>query len=139
MSLPVVGALIEAGLKVLDRVLPDPQQKAAAQLELLKLQQAGEFKNLEADLQMAMGQLEVNRIEAASADFFRGGWRPAVGWCCVLGLVYTYLGQPLLAWASGIWGWPVPPSLDLGDLIVLLGGMLGLGGMRTFERVKGKA
>lgn len=139
IPIPLIGSLIDAGMKVLDRVLPDPQAKAAAQLELLKLNQAGEFKELEADLQMALGQLEVNKVEAASGSLFRGGWRPAVGWTCVLGLVYTYLAQPLLTWASGAWQIPAPPSLDLGDLIILLGGMLGLGGMRTFEKMKGVA
>lgn len=135
ISIPIIDGIF----KVIDKVIPDPQAKANAQLEALRLQQAGEFKQIETDLQLALGQLEVNKIEAAAPDMFRGGWRPAVGWVCVIGLLYTYLGQPLLAWASGIWNVPVPPSLDLGDLLILLGGMLGLGGMRTMERLKGKA
>lgn len=135
LSIPIIDGI----LRVIDKVIPDPQAKAAAQLETLKMQQAGEFKQIETDLQLALGQLEVNKIEASAPDLFRGGWRPAVGWVCVIGLLYTYLGQPLLAWASGMWGVPVPPSLDLGDLLILLGGMLGLGGMRTMERLKGKA
>lgn len=135
ISIPIIDGI----LRVIDKVIPDPQAKAAAQLETLKMQQAGEFKQIETDLQLALGQLEVNKIEASAPDLFRGGWRPAVGWVCVIGLLYTYLGQPLLAWASGMWGVPVPPSLDLGDLLILLGGMLGLGGMRTMERLKGKA
>lgn len=134
LSIPIIDGI----LRVIDKVIPDPQAKAAAQLETLKMQQAGEFKQIETDLQLALGQLEVNKIEASAPDLFRGGWRPAVGWVCVIGLLYTYLGQPLLAWASGMWGVPVPPSLDLGDLLILLGGMLGLGGMRTMERLKGK-
>ena len=136
---PLIGGLIDAGLKVLDRVLPDPTQKAAAQLELLKLQQAGEFKALEADLQLALAQTEVNKVEAASPDLFKSGWRPGAGWICVLGLAYQFLAQPLAAWASAINGWPVPPVLQLGDLYGLLFGMLGLGAYRSVERVKGKA
>lgn len=135
ISIPIIDGIF----RVIDKIIPDPQAKAAAQLEALKMQQAGEFKQIETDLQLALGQLEVNKIEAAAPDMFRGGWRPAVGWVCVVGLLYTYLGQPLLAWASGIWAVPVPPSLDLGDLLILLGGMLGMGGMRTMERLKGKA
>jgi hypothetical protein len=134
ISIPIIDGIF----RVIDKIIPDPQAKAAAQLEALKMQQAGEFKQIETDLQLALGQLEVNKIEAAAPDMFRGGWRPAVGWVCVIGLLYTYLGQPLLAWASGIWSVPAPPSLDLGDLLILLGGMLGLGGMRTMERLKGK-
>lgn len=134
ISIPIIDGIF----KVIEKVIPDPQAKAQAQLKTLEMQQAGEFKQIEADLQLALGQLEVNKIEAAAPDIFRGGWRPAVGWVCVIGLLYTYLGQPLLAWGSGIWDVPAPPSLDLGDLLILLGGMLGLGGMRTMERLKGK-
>ncbi|CAB4161672.1 Holin of 3TMs, for gene-transfer release [uncultured Caudovirales phage] len=136
---PLIGGVIEAGLKILDRVLPDPTQKLAAQLELLKLQQAGEFKALEADLQLALAQTEVNKVEAASADPFKSNWRPAAGWICVLGLAYQFLLQPLLAWGSTIQGYPAPPVLELGDLYGLLFGMLGLGAYRSVERVKGKA
>lgn len=135
ISIPIIDGIF----KIVDKILPDPQAKAQAQLEILRMNQAGEFKQIETDLQLALGQLEVNKIEAAAPDLFRGGWRPAVGWVCVIGLLYTYLGQPLLAWASGIWDVPAPPSLDLGDLLILLGGMLGLGSMRTMERLKGKA
>ena len=136
---PLIGGLIDAGLKVLDRVIPDPQAKAQAQLELLKLQQAGEFKVLEADLQLALAQTEVNKVEAASADPFKSGWRPAAGWVCVLGLLYQFLLQPLLAWGSVIQGYAAPPVLELGDLYGLLFGMLGLGAYRSFEKTKGKA
>lgn len=131
--------LIDGIFRVIDKVIPDPAQKAQAQLEMLRMQQAGEFKQIETDLQLALGQLEVNKIEAAAPDLFRGGWRPAVGWVCVIGLLYTYLLQPLLSWASGMWDVPAPPSLDLGDLLILLGGMLGMGGMRHLERLRGKA
>ena len=136
---PLIGGLIDAGLKGLDRVLPDPAQKAAAQLELLKLQQAGEFRVLEADLQLALAQTKINEVEAASPDLFKSGWRPGAGWICVLGLAYQFLAQPLLAWGSTIQGYPAPPVLQLGDLYGLLFGMLGLGAYRSVERVKGKA
>lgn len=136
---PIIGGLIEAGLKVLDKVLPDPQAKAAAQLELLKLQQTGELKQLEADLQLALAQARVNEEEAKSGDPFRAGWRPAAGWVCVAGLAYQFLVQPLVAWGSSVQGWPVPPVLELGDLYGLLFGMLGLGAYRTFEKARGKA
>ena len=136
---PLIGGLLDAGLKVLDRVIPDPQAKAQAQLELLKLQQAGEFRQLEADLQLALAQTEVNKVEAASSDPFKSNWRPAAGWICVLGLAYQFLAQPLLSWGSAIGGYPSPPVLELGDLYGLLFGMLGLGAYRSFEKTKGKA
>lgn len=135
ISIPIIDGIF----RVIDKLIPDPVAKAQAQAEALRMQQAGEFKQIETDLQLALGQLEVNKIEAAAPDLFRGGWRPAVGWVCVIGLLYTYLLQPLLSWASSMWNVPAPPSLDLGDLLVLLGGMLGMGGMRHIERLKGKA
>jgi len=136
---PILGGLLDAGLKILDKVIPDPQAKAQAQLELLKLQQAGEFKALEADLQLALAQTKINEVEAAAPDPFKSNWRPAAGWVCVTGLFYQFLFQPLAAWSGSIQGWPAPPVLDLGDLYALLFGMLGLGAYRSVERVKGKA
>ena len=108
-------------------------------MELLKLQQTGEFRQLEADLQLALAQTEVNKVEAASSDPFKSGWRPAAGWVCVLGLLYQFLLQPLLAWGSGIQGFAAPPVLQLGDLYGLLFGMLGLGAYRSVERIRGKS
>jgi len=137
--LPLIGTLLEAGLKIIDKVIPDPQAKAAAQLEMMKLNQAGEFKQLESDLQIALAQANINAEEAKSPDFFKSGWRPGAGWVCVLGLFYTFLAQPLLAWASTVWGWPTPPILDTNVLMTLLTGMLGLGAYRTVEKVKDKA
>jgi hypothetical protein len=132
-------AIFDLGSKIIDRVLPDPQKKQEAQLELLKLAQAGEFKQLEADLAISLAQAEINKAEAQSGSAFKGGWRPLAGYVCVMGLAYQFLIQPLLAWASGIWSVPAPPTLDMGDLITILGGMLGLGVMRTKEKLTGKA
>lgn len=135
----ILEILIGPITKIVDKLIPDPQARAQAQLELIKLQQAGEFKELEAQLEINKGQIDINKIEAASSSFWNSGWRPAVGWICVVGLGYNYLLQPLLSWMSSNFGWIVPPSPPLGELIVLLGGLLGLGTMRSFERVRGKA
>lgn len=124
--------------KVLDKVFPDPAAKQAAQLQLLSLQQAGEFKQVDADLAMAKGQTDTNLAEAASSSLFKGGWRPFVGWVCGIGLGYDFVLRPPLAWASsGFWHIPVPPALDLSTILPLLGGLLGLGTLRTYERVNG--
>ena len=129
--------LVTVGMKVLDRVLPDPKAKAEAQLELLKLSQTERLADLQADLQTSLGQLEVNKVEAASASAFTSGWRPGVGWVGVLGLFYSFLIQPLLSWVSSIKHVPSPPPLDMTVLFTLLGGILGLGGMRTAEKIQG--
>lgn len=133
-------AVLEVGLKLLDRVIPDPQAKAAAQLEMLKMQQAGEFKELEADLQRAQMQADVNKVEAASADPFTSRWRPFIGWICGCALAWHYIGTPFAGWILLMTGETTPiPTVELGDLIVILLGMLGLGGLRTAEKITGVA
>jgi hypothetical protein len=131
--IPVIGG-------VLEKVLPDPQAAADAKVKLLDLAQKGELAVLDAETKLALGQIEVNKTEAGT-DMFRGGWRPATGWACVFGLIYQFLVQPLLPWLVTVLGGSVPPlpPIDNETLMVLLTGMLGLGGLRTFERIKGKA
>lgn len=132
--------LIPAVTQVLDKIIPDPQAAADAKLKALELAQKGDLAALDAELRLALGQIEVNRAEA-STDMFRGGWRPAVGWVCVIGLGYQFILQPVLPWAAALFGAQVPPlpAIDNETLMILLTGMLGLGGLRTVERVKGKA
>ena len=135
----VVDILIGPVFKIIDKLIPDPKAKIEAHLALLKMQQEGEFKALETELAIATGQIETNKIEAASTSFFRGGWRPAVGWVCVTGLAVTFVARPLLPWAASLLGLTAPPipALDIGELMGLLFGMLGLGGLRTAEKMKG--
>ena len=132
--------LIPAVTEILGKVIPDPQAQAEAKLKALEMAQAGEFKALEASVELAKGQMRVNEAEA-STDVFRGGWRPFAGWCCGAGLAYEFLMRPILPWVVGLFGVqvdPMPP-IDVDSLMVLLTGMLGLGGLRTMERMKGKA
>ena len=131
--------LIPAVSGILDKILPDPQQAADAKIKVLEMAQRGELAVLDAEVKLAMGQMEVNKVEAGT-DLFRGGWRPATGWACVFGLVYQFLLQPILPWVVALFGVTVPPlpAIDNETLMVLLTGMLGLGGLRTFERVRGK-
>ena len=133
------GSVFDFGSKVIDKIWPDKAQAEAAKVKLFELQQSGELQRIAAETDLAKGQLEVNKTEAASASIFVAGWRPAVGWTCVIGLLYTFLLRPLLSWLSGMIDIPVPPMLDMGDLFTLLAGMLGLGGMRTFEKLNGVA
>lgn len=128
--IPIFGSL-------LDKVLPDAKASAEAKIKLMELAQQGELAVLNADMQIALGQIEVNKEEAKSDNLFKSGWRPAVGWVCVTGLIYSFIAQPLLVWASVNFGWQSPPDLDMGTLITLLMGLLGLGGFRTYEKVKG--
>lgn len=134
MALDPISAVLDIGGKLIDRLWPDPSQAAAAKLELIKLQQSGELAQI-------AGQLEINKIEAASSNVFVAGWRPFCGWVCGAALAYSYIGYPLLIWVCTLW-FPhiTPPKLgNDGMLYELLFAMLGLGGLRSFEKFKGVA
>lgn len=133
MSLDPISAALDLGNTLIQRIFPDPAQAAQAKLELIKLQQSG-------DLAQITGQLEINKVEAANASVFVSGWRPAIGWICAAALGYQYLVRPLAIAGFAAFGHPLPvmPGLD-DNLWQLLLGMLGLGGLRTFEKLNGVA
>jgi Holin of 3TMs, for gene-transfer release len=137
----VLDIIIGPIFKVIDKLIPDQAAKAQMQLQVLQMQQAGEFKELEEAVALAKQQNDINAIEAASPDPFKSNWRPAVGWTCVAGLVYQFLIMPILPWLiTSFGGHTLPlPAIDNGTLMTLLGGLLGLGGMRTLEKIKGVA
>jgi len=126
-------------MKIIDKVIPDPAAKQAAQIEILRLQQSGELKAMEADLAMAQGQMEINKTEAGSSNLFVSGWRPFMGWACGGIFVCNYIGVPLLAWCSPLIDIPAPPRLEIGEVLPVLMGMLGLGSLRSVEKIKGTA
>lgn len=129
MALPI-AALLGIGSQLIDRLWPDPAEAEKAKLELLKMQHSGE-------LQAMTAQLQVNQAEASNPSLFVAGWRPAVGWVCAAALAYQHLGRPLIAWGFAIAGHPVPPMPELDDTLwELLFGMLGLGVLRTAEKLK---
>lgn len=126
---------------VLDKVVPDPQAAAAAKLEALKLVQTGELAELDAQVRLALGQLEVNKADAAGASPMQRNWRPAIGWVCAAALAWDTILRPMATYALAIAGHQVPdmPSLGTEQLYALLFGLLGLGSLRTVEKVKGAA
>lgn len=127
----LIGPLVDLVGKIADKVWPDPAAKVQAQTELLKMQQAGELAMLEKLGQSDNAQVEINKIEATSDSRFKSGWRPALGWVCVAGFSYQLLIRPFLLGAGYSY-----PELDMETLAALTFGMLGLGAMRTIERVK---
>lgn len=141
-----LGGLLGGGLggKIAEIVGSKIENKAQAEIAKLEIEKAIgqrshelEMALIERDGEIAKAQAEINKVEASSGNWFAAGWRPLAGYVCVLGLAYQFIVQPLVTWVSGINVWPGPPELDLGDLITLLGGMLGLGTLRTTERIKG--
>jgi hypothetical protein len=139
MSFDPITAVLDVAGKLIDKFFPDPNQAAAAKLEMFKAQQAGEFKQLDQDFQLAIEQIKTNAVEAANPSVFVSGGRPAAMWVCVGGLFYTFLAQPLLAWGAAIFKLPIPPVIDSGMLIQLLVGMLGLAGWRSLDKSNGVA
>ena len=133
MSLDPVTALLDVGSKVIDRLWPDPTQQAQAKLELFKLQQSGE-------LQQIAGQLDIDKAEASNPSLFVSGWRPGVGWVCVAAFAEQFVVGPLGQWLAPMFGYHlVFPQLDMGTMMPLLFGMLGLGYYRTQEKIAGVA
>lgn len=145
MSLDPITALLDIGKTALDKFIPDPQAKAQAVLELEKLHAAGESEQLSARVQMMLAQVEINKIEAASPNTWVSGWRPAIGWTCAAALFTYYVPYCLVA--TGIWAYQcvhsstlvTRPDLGIADLISLVFAMLGIAGMRTAEKLSGKA
>tara|TARA_R110000824_G_scaffold65149_1_gene169905 strand:+ start:605 stop:1012 length:408 start_codon:yes stop_codon:yes gene_type:complete len=122
--LPVVG-------DVLDRFFPNKEEKERAQREI-------EAKLTAHLASIDLAQLEVNKQEAAHRSLFIAGWRPFVGWTCGLALFYTYLIQPMATFVMAQTGDLVQlPQVDLSMMMPVLLGMLGLGGLRSFEKYKG--
>ena len=136
---PITAAL-DIGGKLIDRLWPNPEQRDAAKLELLKMQQTGELAQLAAETDIAKAQIAVNQVEAQSQSVFVAGGRPFVIWVCGAAFAYHYVVQPLLAFLLASAGHAVTlPAFDMGELMTVLGGVLGLGGMRTLEKIKGTA
>lgn len=123
--IPLIGSLI-------DKAIPDADAANKAKAELAMMQAKGE-------LDLMIGQIEINKAEAQHSSVFVSGWRPAVGWICAAALGYEFIAMPLFAWASLNFGWQSPPHLVMDGLMELVLAMLGVAGLRTFEKYKGVA
>lgn len=134
-----IAALLELGGKLLDKVLPDPAAKAAAQLELLKLQQNGELAELAATTDLAKLQIQTNQEEAKTGNWFIAGWRPFIGWICGLGLLYVSLVEPIGRFIATVFFHYTGafPVINTDITMQVMMGMLGLAAARTVEKVKG--
>lgn len=119
-----IGAVADLASTVISRLWPDKTEQERAQLA--------------AALTIVQGQLDANKVEAASPSAFTSGWRPGVGWVCVAALACQYIARPLVQWGGIVSGHPLPdlPGID-DNLWQLMLGLLGLGGLRTYEKVQG--
>lgn len=127
--MPIAETIVGAVGKVLDKFVADKDLKA-------KLEHEIETAMLEQNL----AQMEVNKTEAAHKSLFVSGWRPAVGWVAVSALAWHFILAPGLQFAFAVAGYEEPlPSIDIGPLNTILMAMLGMSGLRSFEKSKGVA
>ena len=131
-----IGAIIESVGKVASDLITTDKERIQLELEGRRIDQA-----------IDLAQTEVNKAEASNQNLFVAGWRPAIGWVGAAAMAYQFLLYPLLVWA---WVWlqaeqivpkevKPPPMLDTEALWVILSGMLGIAGMRSFEKTRGVA
>ena len=135
----LLSGLFDLGKGLIDRLFPDPAAKAAAQLELLRMEQTGALAQLAAETDLAKLQIQTNIEEAKSTNWWVAGWRPAIGWVCGAGLAYAALIEPFARFAAKVWfGYNGDfPVIDTDLTLQILMGMLGLGAMRSVEKIKG--
>lgn len=118
--------------QIVNKFVPDRDQQVKIEAEL-------QAKLIEFEAQMSQAQNQVNAVEAASPNLFVSGWRPCVGWVCAIAFAWQFVGQPIFSWVYILvvhQPAPVVP-LQADALMTVLIGMLGLGGYRTFEKIKG--
>jgi|TARA_R110000796_G_scaffold161927_1_gene278715 hypothetical protein len=130
----LISAVLPSVMEVAGRFLPeDKEKRAAAEREI-------QAKLTDSLAQVDLAQLGINKVEAAHRSVFVAGWRPFIGWTCGIALMYTYVLQPILIFGLGQTGYLVDlPALDITALMPVLMGILGLGGLRSWEKVKGVA
>lgn len=125
-----LAAPIEAVGNVIDKLFTSDAEKLDKQAVLNRLA-----------LEPTLAQAEINKVEAQHRSPFVAGWRPFIGWVCGVSLAYNFILRDLIQWAILVWSpqMPVPPALQMEHLLTVLLGMLGLGGLRTMEKMTGRA
>jgi hypothetical protein len=141
MDLTGLSSVADFATTVINKIFPDPAQRDAAKLAMFQAQQAGEFKEMEQQFELAKAQIGVNAIEAASGSLFVSGGRPFILWICGVSLAYVGLVEPVMRFvATVVYKYAgTYPLIDTSITMQLLFGMLGLAGMRSFDKSKGVA
>ncbi len=134
--MPLISNPLSSGIDlitaIVSRVWPDKTEQQKAQL-------AAAMAADENFTKLMTGQMEINAAEAANSSLFVSGWRPAVGWVCAFAFAWQFVALPILLFLTAILGHPIPaPQFDFGTMSTVLMGMLGLGALRSYDKVKGK-
>jgi hypothetical protein len=121
--LPIIGTII-------DRIIPDKAAAEKAKRALEKAEQRGE-------IELLLKQIDTNEAEANNPNLFVSGWRPFMGWICAITFAYHYMIVPFLVLIATSTGHPIDlPTFDMNNIMTVLYGMLGLAGLRTYEKTK---
>lgn len=141
MAITPWGTVASLAENVIDKIWPSPEDKSKrdeAKAKLIEAQQKGELKQLENDFELAKAQIEVNKTEAASDHWFVASWRPAIGWSCAIIFLSSMFLIPLARFVLAAFGIIVDlPQPDMSQMMPVLLGMLGLGGMRSYDKKNG--
>lgn len=136
MAFDPITAALQLGSVLIDRLVPDKTQAAAAKAQLVDMQ-------LNGDLDQVAGQLQVDQVEAASKSTFVAGWRPFVGWACGAAFIYAFILQPMtqaiLVIVHSSFDPAKMPKLDITEMLPVLFAMLGMGAMRSFDKTNGSS
>ena len=133
-----LGSIFSLGETVIKKIWPDENERAAEMRKLEELRQTGDIAKLNAHVQLLMGQMEVNKAEAQHRSIFVAGWRPAIGWICAAAIGWNFIGFPIAEMVNAFLENPATlPVVATDNLFELVLGMLGLGGLRTYEKREG--
>lgn len=134
MGIPIIGDIVDAVKDLASEVIVDKDKRNELNLRLKELEDKAEQRIHE----QVLAQSEINKVEASNGSVFVAGWRPFIGWVGGAGLAWSFVVGPLVEWVSRLFGWTgAMPELDMSQLITIVLAMLGVGTMRTVEKIKG--
>ena len=121
-----LGSVADLAGTVINKIWPDKSEQ--------------EKQQLAAAVSLVQGQIAINQAEASNPSVFVSGWRPAIGWVCGMACAWNWIGLPIVKAGLAIYGHPLQLNpADISEMMPILLGMLGLGGLRTMEKVNGVA
>lgn len=134
----IVDGIFNLASTVIDKIWPDPEKKAEALAKLEQMRIDGELAKMAEENKISLAQADINKIDAASVDRFQSRWRPFVGWVCGAAFAYAAIAEPILRFIAKVaFGYAGDfPEIDTNLTLQVLLGILGLGGLRTFEKTR---
>lgn len=132
------GGILKAIFDGIDALTTSDEEKMALKNEALKQSQQGDLQAWGIQAGLLQAQIAVNQAEAGSGNFFAAGWRPSIGWTCSIALLFQFVVSPIGQWVFALLGHPVPAPPNLDDMLwELMFGMLGIGALRSYDKLKG--